>query len=374
MPTPQTILFAGGGTGGHLYPGIAVAQSLRCLSPDIKPIFLCTTRELDRTILSQTPFDFIPQPIVPPVRTVAGLVRFWRSWGETHDLVKALIKSERPALVLGLGGYAAGVAVKLAGKKKIPAAILNQDVIPGKANRYLLKYVQQVFCQFSQTRNHVPPAHQGKIITTGCPIRADLRILPTREQALGKLGLNLNLKTMVVTGASQGAQTVNEAVLACLQQLRVEGWQVLHLAGKDHASAVQAKYAQLAIPARVIDFTSEMADVWAAADIAVSRSGASSCAELTVCGIPSILMPYPFHKDMHQRANAQVLADAGAALLLDDQKDPAKNAELMRPMLEILLYDAPKRQLMADAARRTGVADAADQVAAELVRRISISD
>ena len=371
MSTPHTIFLAGGGTGGHLYPGIAVAEALRKLDPDIKPIFLCTTRELDRTILGNTPFDFIPQPIIPPVKTISGLVRFWRTWRETQDLVNALIKSDRPAAVLGLGGYAAGVAVKLAGTRKVPAAILNQDVIPGKANQYLLKYVQSVFCQFEQTRWHVPLGQQNKIIVTGCPIRADIRALPTREQAASRLGLNINLKTLVVTGASQGAQTVNDAVLACLQQIRLEGWQVLHLAGKEHASGVQANYARLSIPARVIDFTPAMADVWAVADVAVSRAGASSCAELTACGVPSILMPYPFHKDMHQRANAKVLEEAGAALLLDDEKDAQKNAEKMRPLLELLFYDSARRQQMADAARKTGMPDAADMVAAELVKRIS---
>jgi UDP-N-acetylglucosamine--N-acetylmuramyl-(pentapeptide) pyrophosphoryl-undecaprenol N-acetylglucosamine transferase len=113
----------------------------------------------------------------------------------------------------------------------------------------------------------------------------------------------------------------------------------------------------------VIDFTPDMADIWAVADLALSRSGASSCAELTACGVPSILMPYPFHKDMHQRANAKVLADAGAAILVDDEKDRRRNADKLRPALESLLYDAPKRQAMAAAARKLGHPDAATLVA-----------
>jgi UDP-N-acetylglucosamine--N-acetylmuramyl-(pentapeptide) pyrophosphoryl-undecaprenol N-acetylglucosamine transferase len=120
------------------------------------------------------------------------------------------------------------------------------------------------------------------------------------------------------------------------------------------------------VPARVVDFTPAMADVWAVADLAIARAGASSCAELTACGVPSILMPYPYHKDMHQRANAKVLADAGASLLIDDEKNRSKNAARLRPAVESLVTDASKRAEMATAARALGKPDASDQVAAIL--------
>ena len=117
------------------------------------------------------------------------------------------------------------------------------------------------------------------------------------------------------------------------------------------------------IPVRVIDFTPAMSDIWAVTDLAISRSGASSCAELTASGIPSILLPYPYHKDMHQRLNAKVLADAGAAVLLDDEKDRRKNADKLRPVLETLLNDAAQRRAMAAAAKKLGHPDAAENVA-----------
>ncbi|MDB5288919.1 MAG: UDP-N-acetylglucosamine--N-acetylmuramyl-(pentapeptide) pyrophosphoryl-undecaprenol, partial [Phycisphaerales bacterium] len=112
MPDSTTILFAGGGTGGHLFPGIAVAESLRQLLPDAKPLFLCTQREIDKVILEPTGFEFIPQPIVPPVKTIGGLLKFWKSWRETKDLVRKILRERRPAVALGLGGYAAGVAIR----------------------------------------------------------------------------------------------------------------------------------------------------------------------------------------------------------------------------------------------------------------------
>ncbi|MBC7782376.1 MAG: glycosyltransferase, partial [Burkholderiales bacterium] len=139
MSEPATILFAGGGTGGHLYPGISVAQALVKAWPNAKPLFLCTTRPIDRTILEPTGFEFITQPIQPPVKSVGGLLNFWKSWRDTRDLLKKLIRDRKPLAVLGLGGYAAGPAVKVCSLAKIPAMIVNPDVIPGKANQYLLK-------------------------------------------------------------------------------------------------------------------------------------------------------------------------------------------------------------------------------------------
>jgi len=359
----KVILFAGGGTGGHLYPGVAVAQAMRDVMPDARPLFLCTTREIDRIILEPTGFEFIPQPIVPPVRTITGLLRFWRAWRETKDLVRKILRDRRPAAVLGLGGYAAGVAVKRGALAGLPAAVINPDVIPGKANNYLMKHARAVCCQFEATRDHVRAEHHAKLRVTGCPIRSEFRELPERGAAAGRLGLDPLLRTLVVTGASQGAKSVNEGVLQALPDLRLQGWQVLHLAGREHSAGVVQAYRERKLSARVIDFTPDMADVWAVADLAIARSGASTCAELTACGVPSILMPYPFHKDLHQRANARVLADGGAAVLLEDAKEARENAARLIPIVETLLRDAGKRQAMSEAARKLGRPDAAAAVA-----------
>jgi UDP-N-acetylglucosamine--N-acetylmuramyl-(pentapeptide) pyrophosphoryl-undecaprenol N-acetylglucosamine transferase len=367
----KTILLAGGGTGGHLYPGIAVAEALRDVAPELKPVFLCTTKEIDRVILEPTGFEFIPQPIVPWKRSIGGTLRFAKHFGETWDLVRKVLKDRKPGMVLGLGGYAAGLAVKLAARKKIPTALINPDVIPGEANRLLMKQAVAVCCQFGETAEHVEASVRPKLKITGCPIRSDIRRLPPRAEAAARLSLNPMLNTLVVTGASLGAQTINEAVLTMLDGVTLRGWQILHLSGRDHAPAVRAGYRDLSTPAVVIDFTPAMADIWAVADIAISRSGASSCAELTATGVPSLLFPYPFHKDMHQRANAKVLAGAGAAILLDDEKDRKKNADKLRPAVESLLYDVDKRRAMSEAARKIGKPDAAENVAhliTEMVR------
>lgn len=377
VPDTRTIFFAGGGSGGHLYPGVAVAQSIVARDPNIRPLFLCTERDIDTTILRSTGFDFLTQPIVPPRRTVGGLLRFWRAWRATQEQVRKLILDRKPSAVLGLGGYAAGVCVKAAAKERIPTAILNPDVIPGKANQYLLGHVRKVFCQFDATRDHVPAAHRAKLETTGCPIRVEFLDRPARADAMKRLGLDPLLQTLVVTGASQGAVTVNEAVLEALRQIlhkpnggSLQGWQILHLAGKDNASTVRGEYRALDVAATVVDFTPAMADVWASAELAISRSGASSVAELIACGVPSILMPYPFHKDQHQLVNAKVLEDAGAGTIVKDEKDRSKNGAALRGALESLLYDAQRRQTMARASLALSRTDAADRVAASLLTMI----
>jgi UDP-N-acetylglucosamine--N-acetylmuramyl-(pentapeptide) pyrophosphoryl-undecaprenol N-acetylglucosamine transferase len=230
-----------------------------------------------------------------------------------------------------------------------------------------MRYTQKVCCQFPQSADYVAKEHKPKIAVTGCPIRGEIVSGPPRDEATARLGLERRLNTLVITGASLGAQTINEAVLEMLKDLKLQGWQILHLAGRDHAMSVRGGYRELDLDARVIDFTPAMADVWAVADLCISRSGASSCAELTAIGVPSILLPYPYHKDMHQRANAKVLADAGAAVLVDDEKDRKKNAIKLRGVLESLLYESSKRQQMAAAASALGHPLAADAVAAIVI-------
>ena len=372
-----TILLAGGGSGGHLYPGIAVARRLVEKRPDVRPLFLCTNRDIDRVILEPTGFEWTPQPIVPPARSVGGLLRFWQAWRATNDQLKKIVADRQPKAVLGLGGYAAGAAVKLAGKKfNLPAGILNPDVVPGKANVFLMPFCRRVFCGFEQTLAHVPKEHRDRCAVVGCPLRQDLLELPDPADAAKRLGLDAKLNTLVVTGASQGAKTVNEGVLEAVGKLAagpestgLRGWQILHLAGREHAEEVRAAWrgTPVAERVRVVDFTPDMADVWAVADVAVSRAGAGSCAELLACGVPSILLPYPFHKDMHQRHNGQALVDAGAAEMFDDQKDAKKNAATLVPALEGLLFDADRRAAMSAAARAAALPHAADAVADEVL-------
>ena len=206
MSEASTIFLAGGGTGGHLYPGIAVAEALRRVRPQSRAVFLCTEKEIDRVILQAAGFEFVPQPIVPPARSVGGLLKFWKSWRETKDLVRQRLREDKPAAVLGLGGYAAGVAVKTAALRKIPTAIINPDVIPGKANQYLMRYTRRVCCQFEQTRRLCQPRVSPEARDHRMPDPNRHSCASARAEAAPRLGLDPKLNTLAITGASLGAK------------------------------------------------------------------------------------------------------------------------------------------------------------------------
>jgi UDP-N-acetylglucosamine--N-acetylmuramyl-(pentapeptide) pyrophosphoryl-undecaprenol N-acetylglucosamine transferase len=213
----------------------------------------------------------------------------------------------------------------------------------------------------------------------GCPIRPEL-VQRTRAEAGKLLNLDPRKKTLVITGASLGAKTINDAFLALLADVNMRsafqangaGWQIVHLAGLEQADIVRLAYSKIPeVQSRVIGYCDDMASVWAIADLAIGRAGASTCAELTACGVPSILMPYPFHKDMHQKANAMELMKAGAATIVDDAKNAETNAIAIKKALHTLVYDDELRKEMAHAARDAGKPAAADQIAEEILSRIS---
>jgi UDP-N-acetylglucosamine--N-acetylmuramyl-(pentapeptide) pyrophosphoryl-undecaprenol N-acetylglucosamine transferase len=375
----QTVLFAGGGSGGHLYPGLAVAAELAKIRPDLTPLFLCTEREIDRVILEPTGFAFRTQPVVPPARSVGGLLRFWQAWRHTAELVRRTLAEHEVVAILGLGGYAAGPSVRIGTDKRHRklAAILNPDVVPGKANHYLMPKCRRVYCGFAETVEHVAVDLRERCVVTGCPLRPDVIDRPPREEAVQRLGLDPRLNTLVVTGASQGASTVNAAVVEVARRSDngLQGWQVLHLSGRDHAEAVRADWRSTELGRRVVvvDFTPAMADVWAVADLAVSRAGASTCFELLAAGVPAIFLPYPFHKDKHQEINGRAVESAGAGVVLEDLKETRPNGDALEPILNALLYDAARRREMAEAAKKAARPDAAKAVAADLVQHLATS-
>lgn len=348
MPNSRYIL-AGGGTGGHLYPGIAVAHALRAADPGARVTFMTTDRPLDRDLLSRTPFDQIPQPVRPLSAKPWHWPRFYRAWRQSLALARNAFAEQRPDSVLGLGGYAAGPPVVAAHKAGIRTAILNPDAIPGKANRFLAKQVDRVFLQWEITKKHL--ADDVKCEVAGCPIRADFGPAnPDRVRREHKIGSGRPL--LLVTGASQGARSVNDTLVEVWPHFSHQHpeWQLVHLTGAADEARIRAAYSGQSSPPVVLAFSHEMADWLAAADLIVSRAGASTLAEITALAKPAILFPYPYHRDQHQRANAQVLVDAGAAVLIDDGKDSRINAPRLRDALERLVDPHTRRQMSAGAA------------------------
>jgi UDP-N-acetylglucosamine--N-acetylmuramyl-(pentapeptide) pyrophosphoryl-undecaprenol N-acetylglucosamine transferase len=371
------IVMAGGGTGGHLYPGLAVADALFARAEEtgrpVELVWAATPRAVDQRLLTRFGERYIRQPVQPLIKKVGKIWGFWKGWRESCAYWAAYFDQHDVHCVVALGGYAAGPASYIAARRRIPVVLLNPDALPGMANRFLLKRADVVVTQWPLAREYESRV-KGRVLALGCPIRPEL-VQRTREEGASKLGTDPTIRTLVVTGASLGAKTINDAMLTLLEDGAVRrpfeaggNWQIVHLSGMDQAGAVREAYAKFPqVRARVIDYCNDMASVWAIADLAIARGGASTCAELTACGVPSLLLPYPFHKDMHQRANAEELVRAGAAVIIEDAKEARQNAAAIKSMLQTLLYDDQRRSLMAEAARIAGKPNAAADIAAEIV-------
>ncbi len=365
-PAPQAqnaplIAFAGGGTGGHLFPALAIAEALRRRVPAVRIVFFATQRPIDRRVLGPAKCDVVIQTLpavsAKPWRWPGVLRGFYQSQRQC----RSSYGRRRPAVVIGTGGLGSVPAVREAHRSGIVTAILNPDVYPGRANRRLARFTDVVFAQFDETADWFPPS--TNVVVEGCPVRRAFA-QTDRGEGCRRFNLDPNLRTLLVTGASQGARSINEAVVANLPFLgAMAGWQIVHISGEPDFTVVVKAYRDRNIPAIVLPFTDHMASALGAADLVVARAGASFLAEITAVGRASVLMPYPHHKNQHQRANANSLARVDAAMLVDDAIEPEANAQRLRAALKSLMGDDLKREDMALAARQHGRPNAADRVA-----------
>ena len=360
------IVFAGGGTGGHLYPALAIIEWFRDHHPDVRFEFLCTERPIDAQILSKWNVPFTTQPVQPLGLNPRSALRFLRAWRKSLKLCTDLFNRKSPAVVVGAGGFGSGPAVKAALKQSIPTALLNPDAIPGRANRYLGRQVRAIYAQWDGTAACFPAS--ATVITTGCPVRKEFRDPgPGTEHAL--FGLDPALKTLLITGASSGARTINEAVMDLASDLaQLDGWQILHISGELDVKRLKDVYEAARVKASVVPFTHEMAAALRLADLTLARAGAVTLAELAATSTPAVLMPYPFHKDDHQTANAEMLVRQGSAVRVSDLKSAPANAAQLRTALLPLMRQPDLLAGMAEKAKQSGVTDAAQVISEHLLK------
>ena len=363
MTTSHPIfIFAGGGTGGHIYPGLAVADELLRIRPEAKVVFACSDRPIDRHILEQTPHAFAVQPVRPLPHGLGQAIDFTRRYIASALQARQMIADLRPTAVLGLGGFAAGPVVCRAAKRGVRTGMLNPDAVPGKANRMLARRADVIFTAFAATAQKFPSAVGSKVRHVGCPVRRAF-LEADRAEAVEHFGLRADRKTLVVNGGSLGAASINEAVALLGDELAelAGAWQVLLITGKDKADAALESAGELG--ACVLEYCERMDLAYAAADLSLGRAGVGTVAELAATATPAVLMPYPYHADQHQRLNADELRQAGAAVVVEDAKDPKENAERLRKTLLAIMRDAERLDTMHAAARQVEGARAAEQVA-----------
>ena len=358
-------VFAGGGTGGHLYPALGVVDAIKRLASDARFLFLGTDRPIDARIIGPTDCELVRQTLPPLRRAPWRWPAIYWKFRAAQSACRARFTDDRPVVVVGTGGLASVPAAREAARLAIPLVLFNPDAVPGKANRFLAGRADLVFAQFEETTAYLP--HGCRIEVVGCPVRPGFRQVG-REAGCAAFGLDQQKRTLLVTGASQGSRSVNQAVIANLSFLAAQmGWQMLHLTGNPDHEEVRRAYADTTACGVVLPFTDKMPEALAAADLVVARAGASFLAEIMAVGRASVLMPYPHHRDMHQRVNACCLTRVGAAQLVDDRIDPAQNGPALRSALSPLMASDASRLAMADAARRVGRPNAADRIAAHLV-------
>ncbi len=360
--TKPIYIFAGGGTGGHLFPALAVAEELTRLKPDCRIVFACSDRDIDRRALSATPYAFVVQPIRPFPRGLRGWRDFLSSYSSARRLAKTLLGDLRPAAVFGLGAFAAVPVTQAAARAGVRTALMSIDATPGLANRRLASKVDVIFTQFERTADAFR-RHAVKVKMVGCPVRAGL-IAGDVEEARKVFGLRPDRKTLLIMAGSLGADNINQAVAAIeadLDELADE-WQVLHVSGPGKFEQV-ARVDNGAIHRSVVEFCERMDLAYAAADLVLCRAGAATLGELAAVAAPAVLMPYPYHRDRQQEHNAVEIVSAGEAVIVNDSADPACNAGALRASLLEIMRSPERLEAMRTSAKGLSRPDAAGRIA-----------
>jgi UDP-N-acetylglucosamine--N-acetylmuramyl-(pentapeptide) pyrophosphoryl-undecaprenol N-acetylglucosamine transferase len=351
------LIIAGGGTGGHLFPGVAIAEEVTSRHPEAQVLFVGTERGIEARVLPKLglPHRFIDASglkTVGALGALRGLARVPRALWQSRRILREF----RPDVVVGVGGYASGPLVLAAWLARVPTAILEQNSIPGLANRILGRFVRAVFLAFDETRRHFDAR---RVLMTGNPIRRALR---DRLLAAGADARGTGPLRVFCFGGSLGARAVNGLMVDAAVALAAAGRPIalVHQTGRDERDAVAERYRQAGVEADVRDFIDDMAAEYGRADLVVARAGATTIAELAAVGRPALLIPFPFAADHHQERNAAALADAGAALVLRQADlDGARLAATLGELAE----DRERLARMTAAMRGLARPDAAGEIA-----------
>ncbi|MGB2808770.1 MAG: UDP-N-acetylglucosamine--N-acetylmuramyl-(pentapeptide) pyrophosphoryl-undecaprenol N-acetylglucosamine transferase [Sedimentisphaerales bacterium] len=364
----RNFFFAGGGTGGHIYPSIAVAEHIVKFEPTAKIHFFISERSIDEQILSKTGFEYSALPARGFSIWPGKLIGFCTSFLKSYGIAKRAIAECKSAVVIGVGGFIAAPVCLAAHKLKVPVVLLNVDIVPGRANKIIGRWANEIFLQFEDTRQYFGK-RKANINVVGCPLRSGFEN-PEPDKIRSELGLDENKKTLLITGASSGSENINRAVCSLLEKLSVfaDDWQIVHLTGADNYDKVRQMYAEAKIGHKVLSYFDDMPSLLAAADLLIGRSGAVSVAEYAAASVPSICMPYPYHKDKHQYLNAGKLVEAGAAVIVDDLPDEEERQGWLWEELEELMKDETKLQEMRQACKSIARLDASLKIAEKLLK------
>lgn len=362
------VIFAGGGTGGHLYPGLAIARALKRADPLVEPFFIGARRGIERDVLPQVGFAFELLDLHPLYRS-----RPWENWKTLRGamsawrMIGAEVRSEPPSCVVGTGGYAAGLALAYAVAHHIPCVLQEQNTHPGITARFFSRFAAQVHLGFPEARRYLTPGKSTEVFDSGNPIEPPPADAFDKAPARVKWGFpSASGKVLLVYGGSQGSQAINEVVGRWIDRGLPRDLFVIWATGKaNYDKLAHHQSAQVKVRA----YIAPIAEAYRAADFALSRAGAMATAELCAWGIPAIVVPLPTAAADHQTANAMALAAAGAAEMI---RQSELDVDRLARTVESLLSDPAKLSGMqkkaVERARPTAAADIAAHIIA-LVER-----
>ncbi|MEZ4412639.1 MAG: undecaprenyldiphospho-muramoylpentapeptide beta-N-acetylglucosaminyltransferase [Gemmatimonadales bacterium] len=357
----STVLIAGGGTGGHLMPALAIAAELRRQRPDLEPVLVGAERGIERTLLPTRDFRYALLPAEPLYRR-----QWWKNWrwpflaGRLLRAVGRLLDKERPLAVLGTGGYASAPVVYLAARRGIPTAIQEQNAVPGLATKLVSRRARHVYLGAPEAARQLAKGNATRVFETGNPINPPDR--SRSEAARARFGLTADRPVVLVTGGSQGAVAINEATAGWVSSGGAAGVQLLWATGKGSHARFAAAHRPPGV--QVFDFLDPIADAFAVADLVVGRAGMMTCAEICAWGLPSILIPLPTAAADHQTGNARALEASGAAIVLL-QRD--LTPESLGEAVSGLIGNPTRMTTMAGAAQARGRPTAASDIVSHLL-------
>ena len=350
MSDQPRIFISGGGSGGHLIPGLAVIEELKDRFPDAKIKMTVTGRKIEDQVLSTLPdFDIETETIpVPPLKDV--LYRPWRGLPKLQNAFRKshyLVEEEEPDLIIGLGGMTSVPLVYAGSTRMKPIVLLEQNLVPGRATSWLSRYASLICITYPETASHLRQDRQ--IVHTGNPLRKEFDNVDSRKTS--------DRKTLLVLGGSQGAASINDAIVTLVEDFPnlFKGWHIQHQTGHPTFEEYQQRYqkAKSNVSCEVTPFISSMLNAYRDADLIVCRAGATTLAEIAAVGRPALLIPYPNAVRDHQKKNAEWYINRSAARMLEQGSTETEMIECLETELELLFDDFELRDHLANSMRQT---------------------
>lgn len=363
MEKELRVIISGGGTGGHIFPAVSIANAIKAMHPDAKILFVGAHGRMEMQRVPAAGYEIKGLPICGfdrknLLKNVKVLYKIWKS----QRMAKKIIKDFRPQVAVGVGGYASGPTLNKAAAMGIPCLIQEQNSYAGVTNKLLAKKAEKICVAYEGMERFFPAE---KIILTGNPVRqALLETTITREDAIRSFGLDPEKKTILLVGGSLGARTINESMLRHLDLIKESGLQFIWQTGKYYSAEISERLKGQDLPnLKVTDFITDMGSAYRAADLVISRAGASSISEFCLIGKPVILVPSPNVAEDHQTKNALALSTRGAAIYIKDAEAPDI---LLQTAIETV-NDADKLISLSENVLKLALPDSANIIAKEVI-------